>query len=714
MDLLSHPLEGLQSRVAGLVAECASTRALQRANERELGAQLAALAALQRLVEALLVDATGEVVRRSETAVRDERMTSHLGCRNVTELLEETTRVSTATAGRWQRAAKAVRPQVSDLTGELLASDFPSVRAAMVDGVIGVDGILAITGPLQETAPRVSTEARHAAADVVVAEARGEGPDGAPPACAAVLAIHAQTWSVALDQDGSEPRERAAVRKRSFVLGTATPHGVPARGMLLPEVAAQLQTIFDAQLAPAVQFDDPFALDENGEPLPLPAVDDRTRAQKQHDALAAALGVAASSGQLPTIGGHAPTLVVSVADDGRCVVSAHGTTVQMADGSRLVCGTSGLWNVNLGYGDPAIAAAIAEATTASSYAGVFRYENVYARRAAEDLIRLTDERFDTVVFTTSGGSANDAVLKIARQFWALRDMPHRKIVAGLEQSFHGLTYGAFGLTGEDLGRSLYGAETRLVRHIPANDVDALTALMSRAGGTIGALVVEPVLGTGNTVLTAEFVEALGAARDAHGVLLVVDEVATGFGRTGPLFASSEWPWAPDLLVTSKGLSNGTSAIAAILVAPRVARTFHDAGAVLVHAETQAGNAASCAAISATVQRFAELDALARGARLAARLDTAIDDLIATTPSITGVQGRGCFRALSLSLPDGSALPQAQVPDVVAALRTTGRVIVHPGLAGIQLAPALTMTDDALAALFAGIRIGLAAFAARTS
>ncbi|WP_288784659.1 HNH endonuclease signature motif containing protein [uncultured Microbacterium sp.] len=314
MDLLSQPLEGLQSRVAGLVAECASTRALQRANERELGAQLAALAALQRVVEALLVDATGEVVRRSETAVRDERMTSHLGCRNVTELLEETTRVSTATAGRWQRAAKAVRPQVSDLTGELLASDFPSVRAAMVDGVIGVDGILAITGPLQETAPRVSAEARHAAADVVVAEARGEGPDGAPPACAAVLTIHAQTWSVALDQDGSEPRERAAVRKRSFVLGTATPHGVPARGVLLPEVAAQLQTIFDAQLAPAVQFDDPFALDENGEPLPLPAVDDRTRAQKQHDALAAALGVAASSGQLPTIGGHAPTLVVSVAE----------------------------------------------------------------------------------------------------------------------------------------------------------------------------------------------------------------------------------------------------------------------------------------------------------------------------------------------------------------------------------------------------------------
>ncbi len=328
MDVLSQPLADLQSQVAALVAECGSAWALQRATENELAAQLSALGGIQRLVEALLVDATGEVMRRSETGVRDERMTSHLGCRSVTELIEETARVSAATAARWQRAAKAVRPAVSDMTGELLEADFPSVRTAMIDGVIGVDGILAITGPLAETVPRVSAEARQAAADVVVAEARGEGPDGAPPACAAVLAIHAQTWSIALDQDGAEPRERAAIRKRSFVLGTPTAHGVPARGLLLPEVAAQLQTIFDAQLAPSVQFDDPFALDEKGDLLPLPAIDDRTRAQKQHDALAAVLGVAASSGRLPTIGGHAPTLVVSVtASD-----LASGTGYAHADG----------------------------------------------------------------------------------------------------------------------------------------------------------------------------------------------------------------------------------------------------------------------------------------------------------------------------------------------------------------------------------------------
>ena len=312
MDLLAQPLETLQSQVSAVVRAASAERAFERATEAELAGQVTAIAELGRLVEALLIDAVGEVARRSETALRDERMTSHFGCHDVSELLQTLTRVDPRTAARLQRAAKAVRPETSDTTGELLDSAFPSVRDAMLDGVVGVDGILAITSPLQLTAPRVPSTARAQAADVVVAEARGQGPDGAPPACAELLRIHAQAWSLALDPDGAEPRERVMERKRSVTLGAPTPDGVPFRGLLLPEAAAQMQTIFDAHLAPTVTFDNPYALDANGDPLPPTAVDDRTRAQKQHDALAAALNVAASSGLLPTIGGAAPTLVVSV------------------------------------------------------------------------------------------------------------------------------------------------------------------------------------------------------------------------------------------------------------------------------------------------------------------------------------------------------------------------------------------------------------------
>jgi len=313
MDLLAQHLDDLRSQVARVLREAGAERVFERATEDELARQIAAIAEVGRLVEALLIDAAGEVMRRSGSPVRDERMTSHLGCRDVTELLQTLTRIEPRSAARLQRAAAAVRAAVSPMTGEVLDAPFPSVRAAMVDGVIGVDGILAITGPLQQTAPRVSAAARRDAADIVVAEARGEGPDAAPPACAELLRIHAQTWALALDQDGAEPRERVAERKRSLVLGVATADGVPVRGNLLPEVAAQLQTIFDAHLSPAVAFDDPFAADDDD---PLVVRDERTRPQKQHDALAAALGVAASSGLLPTLGGYAPTLVVSVdADD---------------------------------------------------------------------------------------------------------------------------------------------------------------------------------------------------------------------------------------------------------------------------------------------------------------------------------------------------------------------------------------------------------------
>src|SRR5690606_22277255 len=120
-------------------------------------------------------------------------------------------------------------------------------------------------------------------------------------------------WAAALDQDGAEPRERIAMRKRSLRLGAPDAYGVPVRGHLLHEVAAQLQLITDAQLSPRVAFDDPGGADAaDAGPVPLP--DPRTRVQKQHDALAMALSVAASSGLLPTIGGAAPTLVVSVTE----------------------------------------------------------------------------------------------------------------------------------------------------------------------------------------------------------------------------------------------------------------------------------------------------------------------------------------------------------------------------------------------------------------
>ncbi|MEU7237950.1 daptide-type RiPP biosynthesis aminotransferase [Streptomyces chrestomyceticus] len=399
--------------------------------------------------------------------------------------------------------------------------------------------------------------------------------------------------------------------------------------------------------------------------------------------------------------------------DELCAVAAAGVRVRFADGRELLDGSSGLWNTNIGYGNVAIADAAAQALRDASYLSVFRYENAYARRAAAALLDVCGaDHYGRVLFSTSGGAANDLAMKVARHYHALRGEGRRKVVVGLRGSYHGLTYGSFGLTGENLGQQLYGVDQRLIRHVTPNDPGDVAELMRRQGSQVAAVVVEPVLGSGAVPLTREYVAELLRLRREHGFLLVADEVATGFGRTGSFFASQEWAGHPDLLIASKGLTNGTSAAAVVVAARSVAAAFEDDSAVLTHGETQAGTPVTCATILATISEMRRLDAVAMGKRLAARLDTALAELLATHPLVAATTGLGCFRSLRLLRADGSPLPQSEVPDLVAAIRRAG-AIVHPGVNGVQLFPALTYTEQDLAELLECIQAGLNAHVAGT-
>lgn len=182
MNPLAAPLTDRHTQLGGLVREAATGGSLQGMGESELASLLGQVACTGRLIEALLIDTVGEVMRRSEPGAAGDRMTSHLGAHDVGELVQRIARVSGPAASRLQKAAKAVRPVVSDTTGELLEAEMPVLRKAMVDGVVGVDGVLAIASPLHGTAPRVPGTARRAAERVLVAEARGEGPRWRPAA----------------------------------------------------------------------------------------------------------------------------------------------------------------------------------------------------------------------------------------------------------------------------------------------------------------------------------------------------------------------------------------------------------------------------------------------------------------------------------------------------------------------------------------------------
>lgn len=387
----------------------------------------------------------------------------------------------------------------------------------------------------------------------------------------------------------------------------------------------------------------------------------------------------------------------------RTAVSARGHEVTMKDGRSYLCATSGLWNVNLGYGNRKIADAVHSALKDASYLGLFRGGNVYAEHASQELVARGPAGASRVLYSTSGSAANDMVLKLARQFHLLRDEPRRRLAVGLKGSYHGLTYGALSLTGEDLGQRAYGVDLQLVRHVRANDADELRALGAREGHRIGVITIEPVLGSGAVVVDPSVIEAAIDLRREHGIVIVADEVATGFGRTGTFFASEAWPEPPDVLIASKGLTNGTAAAAVAIVGERVVEAFDAADAPFVHGETQAGTPASCAAIVATLAEFDSLRALELAVDSARTLDAMLGGLL-DLPLVTGTTGLGGFRSITLGV-DGRALDGHAIERTVAFIRRAG-ALVQPAPSAIQFVPALTYDDADFSRLHDAVSAGL--------
>jgi hypothetical protein len=330
MDNLSVTLDDLGDALAPIVATAFADDALRAAGDEELLAVVVAAGRMIQSAQALMVDAVAHIDGRSDHMAHDERLTTRIGCRSLSELVQRATRVSKRTAADVVTAARAVSQRIAISSGEILPADFPAMREALGDGEVGVDGIVAVAGALRGCPGGV---AGVLAADTeLAASARGTGADGAPPACAEDLRAQAQIWALYLDQDGQEPREARAMRKRGLTFGICRDGLVPVRGNLLAEVAAQFQRECDSVLNPKLdgpasrgpRFTDagdgggveaggsfaPDGFDPDG--IQPHRANIRTRAQKQHDVFATILSVAAASGSLPTLGGAAPTLVVSV------------------------------------------------------------------------------------------------------------------------------------------------------------------------------------------------------------------------------------------------------------------------------------------------------------------------------------------------------------------------------------------------------------------
>ncbi|MDH2393854.1 aminotransferase class III-fold pyridoxal phosphate-dependent enzyme [Streptomyces sp. HNM0663] len=377
-------------------------------------------------------------------------------------------------------------------------------------------------------------------------------------------------------------------------------------------------------------------------------------------------------------------------------IGCEGNRVHFADGTSALDVMSGLWNANLGYGNKAVTEAITDCLNTASYLPLFRGGHHLAEQAARALLGVSGpDHFGRILFSTSGGAANDVMMKLVRHYQALRGEANRDVVVGLRNSWHGLTYGSFALTGQPLGQDVYRIDRSKVRHVSHEDVTELVELLAREGDKIAAVILEPVLGTGAHPVSDELLGAIEDLRAQYGFLVVADEVATGFGRTGSYFASQNWPFKPDVMITSKGLTNGTCAASAIVVSHDVCEMFERTDAVLFHGETQAGSPTSCAAIIATIAEMERLDAVALAQKLTLKLDALLEE-ISSHPLVVETRGLGCFRGIQLSVPS----------DVLTAACRRRGLIVQPGTDFIMLVPSLTYTADEFEELASGLRAAL--------
>ncbi|ETX00734.1 MAG: hypothetical protein ETSY1_10075 [Candidatus Entotheonella factor] len=354
--------------------------------------------------------------------------------------------------------------------------------------------------------------------------------------------------------------------------------------------------------------------------------------------------------------------------DRRILVEGRGCRVTDAQGHTYLDALSGQWLVNVGHGRAEIAEAMARQAKALAYGNASRAATLPAIQLAAVLAHLTPGDLSTVFFSSGGSEAVESALKIARQYHALRGEPERYKVIARRGSYHGATYGAMSASGSRSGVDSYFGPllsgTLSVsapycyrcdyrKTYPECDVycvDAIEDLLRyESPNTVAAVIAEPVSAAcGIVVPPAEYLPRLREICDRHGVLLILDEVITGFGRTGKMFASEHWDVVPDIMTLAKGLSSGYAPIAATVCRQPIADIFGGAnGKAIGHLLTFGGQPVACAAALANLDILQRENLVRNAEQQGAYLLSRLHDLASRHPSVGDVRGLGLLCALEL-------------------------------------------------------------------
>ncbi len=406
----------------------------------------------------------------------------------------------------------------------------------------------------------------------------------------------------------------------------------------------------------------------------------------------------------------------------RMFVKAKDMHYTTHDGRQVLDGTAGLWCVNAGHCRPLITEAIQQQAGELDYAPAFQLGHPKAFELANRLIDIAPDGMEHVLYTNSGSESVETALKVALAYHKVKGNGSRTRLIGRERGYHGVNFGGISVGGIVSNRKMFGTLLTGVDHMPhthlpeknaftrgepehgadlATELERIVTLHDAS--TIAAVIVEPVAGsTGVLIPPKGYLQKLRDICTKHGILLIFDEVITGYGRLGTPFAAQYFDVKPDMIVTAKGLTNGVIPMGAVFVTAEIHDAFMSGPEHMIeffHGYTYSGNPIACAAALGTLDTYRDEGLLTRGTELAPYWADALHSL-KDCPHVIDIRNIGLIGAIELSPIAGEPTKRAFSAFLKAyengyLIRTTGDIIA--------LSPPLIISKAEIDELIDGIR-----------
>jgi len=398
-----------------------------------------------------------------------------------------------------------------------------------------------------------------------------------------------------------------------------------------------------------------------------------------------------------------------VKDNELVIREGDGAWVTDVNGNRYLDSTAALWYTVAGYGRAEIAdAAAAQMKRISAYSSFGSYTTDTTVALAARVAAMAPVPNAAVFFTSGGSESVETAGKLARRYWDVLGKPEKKIIVNREHGYHGMAALGTSLAGIPLNKAGYGTLVADTLQVGVHDLDAVESLFAARSSEIAAFIAEPVVGAGG-VIPPQGDYLLGLAQLCHqfDVLLIADEVITGFGRTGQWWGSQRYGIEPDMITFAKAITSGYVPLGGVIVGPRVRAPFWDEpipGAIFRHGYTYSGHATACAAAMANLDIMEREDLVGRVRTLEPVVEREIGRL-ASSPLVGEVRTVGLTAAVELSAEARAANPGA-VDAVVGAAKKHGVLTRNIRGVGLQFSPAFVISEDDIAKIAEGFDAAL--------